>query len=78
MGGWGTYISTDEGWLYLVVVMDIYLREVLGSRTSSSLVCDALTMVLFRRKWLRGVIMLTDRGGQQCSQEHRKLLHAHG
>lgn len=43
-----------------------------------SLVCDALTMALFRRKRPRGVIMHTDRGSQYCSQEHRKLLDKHG
>lgn len=77
-----TYIATDEGWLYLAVVMDLYSRMVvgwsLGSRMPASLVCDALTMALFRRKRPRGTIMHTDRGSQYCSQEHRKLLDRHG
>lgn len=48
-----TYIWTDEGWLYLAVVMDLYSRAIVGwsmnSRMTQQLVCDALTMALFRR-----------------------------
>ncbi|QLG94716.1 IS3 family transposase [Pseudomonas yamanorum] len=77
-----TYLSTDEGWLYLAVVLDLYSRKVVGwsmsERMTSSLVCDALRMALFRRKMPRGVIMHTDRGSQYCSREHRILLGQYG
>ena len=77
-----TYIQTDEGWLYLAVVMDLWSRKVVGwsmsERMTATLVCDALRMALFRRKRPRGVIMHTDRGSQYCSREHRALLKAHG
>ena len=77
-----TYIATDEGWLYLAVVLDLYSRKVLGwsmgERMPASLVCDALRMALFNRKMPRGVIMHTDRGSQYCSHEHRTLLDEHG
>jgi transposase InsO family protein len=77
-----TYIGTDEGWLYLAVVMDLFSRKVIGwsmsERMTASLVCDALRMALFRRKRPRGVIMHTDRGSQYCSREHRGLLTEHG
>ena len=77
-----TYIGTDEGWLYLAVVMDLYSRRVvgwsMGDRMPASLVCDALRMALFNRKMPRGVIMHTDRGSQYCSHEHRTLLDEHG
>ena len=77
-----TYLSTDEGWLYLAVVLDLYSRKVVGwsmsERMTSTLVCDALRMALFRRKLPRGVIMHTDRGSQYCSREHRALLAQHG
>jgi putative transposase len=46
-----TYIATDEGWLYLAVVLDLYSRKVVGwsmsSRMTATLVCDALRMALF-------------------------------
>ena len=77
-----TYIGTDEGWLYLAVVLDLFSRKVVGwsmsDRMTATLVCDALKMALFRRKRPRGVIMHTDRGSQYCSCEHRDLLDANG
>jgi len=77
-----TYIGTDEGWLDLAVVLDLYSRKVVGwsmsDRMTATLVCDALRMALFRRHRPRGVIMHTDRGSQYCSREHRALLEAHG
>lgn len=40
-----TYIWTDEGWLYLAVVLDLYSRRVIGwaiaERMTATLVCDA-------------------------------------
>lgn len=77
-----TYIGTDEGWLYLAVIVDLYSRKVVGwsmsERMTATLVCDALRMALFRRHRPRGVVMHTDRGSQYCSQEHRALLEEHG
>ena len=77
-----TYIPTDEGGLYLAVVLDLYSRKVVGwsmsARMTATLVCDALRMALFARKMPCGVIMHTDRGSQYCSREHRKLLDEHG
>ena len=77
-----TCIDTDEGWLYLAVVLDLYSRRVVGwsmaDRMPAALVCDALRMALFDRKTPRGVIMHSDRGSQYCSHEHRALLEEHG
>ena len=77
-----TYIGTDEGWLYLAVVLDLCSRKVVGwsmsERMTAMLVCDALRMALCRRKMPHGVIMHTDRGSQYCSREHRALLDTHG
>ncbi len=74
-----TYIATDEGWLYLAVVMDLFSRKVVGwsmsDRMTATLVCDALRMALFRRKRPRGVIMHTDRGSQYCSREPETRPH---
>lgn len=74
-----TYIWTEEGWLYLAVVMDLYSRMVIGyamnKRMDKQLVIDALRMALFRRKFPRGVIVHSDRGSQYCSHEYQKLLH---
>lgn len=77
-----TYISTDEGWLYLAVVLDLYSRIVVGwsmsERMTATLVCDALKMAIFRRHRPRNVIVHSDRGSQYCSREHRQLLTDYG
>ncbi|WP_243421854.1 DDE-type integrase/transposase/recombinase, partial [Salmonella enterica] len=63
-----TYLCTDEGWLYLAVVIDLWSRAVIGwsmsSRMTAQLACDALQMALWRRKRPENVIVHTDRGGQ--------------
>ena len=42
-----TYVWTDEGWLYLAIVLDLFSRRVVGwamaARMTAALVCDALT-----------------------------------
>ena len=77
-----TCIHTEEGWLYLTVVMGLWSRRVVGwsmsGRMTATLVCDALRMGLFGRKRPRGVIMHTDRGSQYGSRGHRAVLKAHG
>jgi putative transposase len=76
-----TYIWTDEGWLYLAVVLELYSRKVIGwamaERMTAGLVCDALTMALWRRKLPKGVIVHSDRGSQYCSAAYQALLNQH-
>lgn len=77
-----TYVWTDEGWLYLAVVLDLYSRLVVGyalsARIDRALVIAALRMALFRRKFPRGVIVHSDRGSQYCSADYQALLNEHG
>ncbi|WP_233972433.1 IS3 family transposase [Pectobacterium versatile] len=76
-----TYLRTDEGWLYLAVVIDLWSRAVIGwsmsSRMTAQLACDALQMALWRRKRPGNVIVHTDRGGQYCSVDYQALLKRH-
>ncbi|WP_145564331.1 IS3 family transposase [Yersinia aldovae] len=76
-----TYLRTDEGWLYLAVVIDLWSRAVIGwsmsSRMTAQLACDALQMALWRRKRPGNVIVHTDRGGQYCSADYQALLKRH-
>ncbi|MBK0127935.1 IS3 family transposase [Pantoea sp. S61] len=76
-----TYLRTDEGWLYLAVVIDLWSRAVIGwsmsSRMTGQLACDALQMALWRRKRPENVIVHTDRGGQYCSADYQTLLKRH-
>jgi len=77
-----TYIPTQEGWLYLAVVIDLFSRQVVGwsmkSHLRASLVNDALLMAIWKRKPPRGLIWHTDRGSQYASKSHRALLQDHG
>ncbi len=73
-----TYIRTQQGWLYLAVVIDLFSRQVVGwsmdDTMKTSLVNDALQMALRKRNPSSGLIWHTDRGSQYASDEHRKLL----
>lgn len=76
-----TYIWTDEGWLYLAVVLELYSRRVIGwaisERMTATLVCDALVMTLWRHHMPKGVIVHSDRGSQYCSVAYQKLFKKH-
>jgi len=77
-----TYIWTQEGWLYLAVVIDLFSRKVvgwsMGSRMKAQLVCDALQMAIWQRKPKSGLIVHSDRGSQYASKDYRRLLKSHG
>lgn len=73
-----SYIWTDEGWLYLAVIIDLYSRAVIGwsiqSTMSKNIVCDALMMALWRRGFPKGVLFHSDRGSQYCSDDYQNIL----
>jgi transposase InsO family protein len=77
-----TYIQTEEGWLYLAVVLDLYSRQVVGwsmqPHMQTSLVADALRMAWFRRRPEPGLIFHSDRGSQYCSQAFQQILAEYG
>jgi putative transposase len=77
-----TYSATQEGWLYLAVVIDLYSRQVVGwsmdKRMQAKLVNDALLMAIWKGKPAKGLIWHTDRGSQYASDSHRKILKQHG
>jgi putative transposase len=73
-----TYIATDEGWLYLTGVIDLFSRHVVGwcmsSHMQANTVTDALRMAWFRRRPPPGLIFHSDRGSQYCSHEFQSAL----
>lgn len=77
-----TYIWTDEGWLYLAVVIDLFSRKVVGwsmrSSLNRALVIDALVMAIKARHPPKGLLHHSDRGSQYASQEYRQLLNQTG
>lgn len=77
-----TYLWTDEGWMYLAVVLDLFSRKVIGwsmsARMTKELAVDAMQMAINQREDFEGVIMHTDRGSQYCSNMFQKRLKDHG
>jgi putative transposase len=76
-----TYVWTQEGWLYLATVMDLYSRAIIGwalhDRLETPLISEALQKALWKRKFPKGVLVHSDRGTQYCSQEYQHLLREH-
>ena len=77
-----TYVWTQEGWLYLAVVLDLFNREVVGwsikPRMTADIVTDALTMAWFRRRPAPGLIHHSDRGSQYASHAFQNKLAEYG
>jgi putative transposase len=73
-----TYVRTQEGFLYLAFILDVYSRKVVGwsmaSHLRTELVVDALEMALWRRKPGPGLIHHTDRGAQYTALSFGKRL----
>ena len=77
-----TYVPTDEGWLYLAVVLDLASRRVVGwamrERVDAELALAALRTAIAARRPAPGLIHHSDRGVQYACGEYRTLLAAHG
>ena len=75
-----TYIATEEGWLFLAVVIDLFSRKVVGwsmrPDMHRDLVIDALKMAWFARNPGRnaGLIFHSDRGSQYASEDFAEVL----
>ena len=76
-----TYIRTDEGWLYLATVIDLYSRKIIGhsmsNRMTRDLVISALQKALKSRGYPKDVIIHSDRGSQYASNEYKQFLKKH-
>jgi transposase InsO family protein len=78
-----TYIATDQGWLFLAVVIDLFSRKVVGwsmrPDMQRNLVIDALEMAWFGRNPVKkaGLIFHSDRGSQYASEDFGELLKGH-
>ena len=77
-----TYVHTQEGFLYLAFILDVYSRKVVGwsmaNHLRTELVVDALEMALWRRKPNAGLIHHTDRGSQYTALSFGKRLEEAG
>jgi putative transposase len=79
-----TYIHTDEGWLFLAVVIDLFSRQVVGwslrQDMTREIVIDALRMAWFKRDPDKdaGLIFHSDRGSQYASGDFTDMLKEYG
>ena len=77
-----TYVPTDEGWLYVAGILDLYGREVvgwsMGERMTKGLVIEALQQAKVRRGNPTGVLAHSDRGSQYCSYDYQSELKKDG
>ena len=73
-----TYIKTEEGWLYLAAVMDLYTKEIVGYAMSERINKELVKVALQMAKWKHhpgdGVILHSDRGVQYASRAYQELL----
>lgn len=76
-----TCVLTAQGWLYLVAVLDVHTRRVLGWAMSqtldAALTVTALRMALTLRRPTSPLIVHSDRGSQFASAAYRQVLSQH-
>jgi transposase InsO family protein len=77
-----TYLATDEGWLYLATVLDLYSRRIVGwamqPTLEKSLTLSALEMAVAQRQPAPGLIHHSDRGIQYACGDYQARLTRHG
>jgi putative transposase len=77
-----TCVLTGQGWLYLVAVLDLFSRRVVGwamhQILDATLVIAALRMALTQRQPAKPLIVHSDRGAQFASAAYRQILAKHG
>ena len=77
-----TYIETDQGWLYLAAVMDLYSRRIVGwameDHLRAELPLAALRMAISAQRPGAGLIHHSDRGVQYASADYRKVMQSAG
>lgn len=77
-----TYLKTDEGWMYLAIVMDLFSRRIVGwhidKRMTTDLICKAIIKAVNLRRPPKGIVFHSDRGSQYTSKRFRCLLEGYG
>jgi len=77
-----TYIATNEGFLFVAVVLDLCTRKIVGlamrSDMTAELVTEALEQAIARRDLRAEILLHSDRGVQYSSDAYRSIIAAHG
>ena len=75
-----TYVPTQEGWLHLALVLDLYVRKLVGWAMSETmpqeLTLSALDIALGWRDPDAGLVHHSDHGSQHAAKDYRKKLKA--
>jgi putative transposase len=73
-----TYVQTQEGWLFLAAILDLYSRKIVGwamsERNDTALTLKALAMALIHRRPPASLLCHSDRGAQYASGDYRQAL----
>jgi len=73
-----TYVWTDEGWLYVAAVVDLYARKVVGlamsERINAELSNAALKQAIVRRRPPAGLIYHSDQGATYAAGPHQEIV----
>ena len=76
-----TYIDTDEGWLYLAGIKDLFNGELVGYEMSERMTVDltetALRRAIDSKRPGPGLLHHSDRGSQYCAGAYQELLRRH-
>ena len=77
-----TYLRTDQGWMYLAIVMDLYSRRIVGWHIDKLMTTDLISKALIKAYGMRqppkGLVFHSDRGSQYTSKHYRSLLKNYG
>jgi putative transposase len=76
-----TFVWTQEGWLYVAAILDLFSRRVVGWATSANvdrhLALSALNNALQTRRPPAGLVHHSDRGSTYASGDYRRALETH-
>ena len=77
-----TYVPTEEGWLYVAGVKDVFTCEIVGyamsERMTQELTAQTLGHEVRNKRPAAGLIHHSDRGSQYCAHAYRQLLRQFG
>lgn len=73
-----TYIQTEQGWVYLCIILYLFSRKIVGwgcsDRINNELVIHTFLKAYWNRRPQKGLIFHSDRGSQYTSNEFQKVL----
>jgi putative transposase len=77
-----TYVPTQQGWVFVSAVLDLYSRKIVGlsmdANATAELVVASLDQAVTHRRPSKGLIVHSDRGSQYTGDEYKKYTDAHG